>query len=41
MAIIEIKVPDIGDFKEVSVIELMVKQYQPVNKTMINKRTAY
>jgi len=25
MAIIEIKVPDIGDFKEVSVIELMVK----------------
>jgi hypothetical protein len=25
MAIIEIKVPDIGDFAEVTVIELMVK----------------
>ena len=25
MAVVEIKVPDIGDFKEVEIIELMVK----------------
>ena len=25
MALVEVKVPDIGDFKEVEVIELMVK----------------
>jgi pyruvate/2-oxoglutarate dehydrogenase complex dihydrolipoamide acyltransferase (E2) component len=29
MALIEIKVPDIGDFAEVTVIELMVKWVTP------------
>src|SRR2546421_12036776 len=29
---IEIKVPDIGDFKDVPVIELLVKPGDPVNK---------
>src|SRR3981081_447252 len=32
MAAIEIKVPDIGDFKEVPVIELLVKPGDAVNK---------
>ena len=31
MAIVEIKVPDIGDFAEVTVIELMVKPGDTVN----------
>ena len=32
MAAIEVKVPDIGDFKDVPVIELLVKPGDPVNK---------
>ena len=32
MALIEIKVPDIGDFKEIPVIELLVKPGDKVNK---------
>ena len=31
MAIVEIKVPDIGDFAEVTVIELMVKPGDSIN----------
>ena len=34
MAIIEIKVPDIGDFDEVTVIELMVKPGDTIKLTI-------
>lgn len=32
MSMVEVKVPDIGDFKEVEVIELMVKPGERVEK---------
>ncbi len=32
MSVIEIKVPNIGDFKDVEVIEVLVKKGQPIKK---------
>ena len=32
MAIIDIKVPNIGDFKDVEIIEILVKEGQEINK---------
>ena len=32
MALIDIKVPNIGDFKDVEIIEILVKKGQEINK---------
>ena len=36
-----ISVPDIGDFKEVEVIEVLVKPGDHINKNLINQRIFY
>jgi len=38
MAIIDIKVPDIGDFKDVAIIELLVKPGDPVKAEQSRSR---
>ena len=42
MALIDIKVPDIGDFKDVAVIELLVKpgDHQGLPERIFGARTA-
>ena len=38
MALIDIKVPDIGDFKEVTVIELLVKPGDKIGRASCRER---